>query len=477
MSCVALVSFVALLVTSCGEIPSAPRAVPTEPLLAPGQSAPGLTVTPASPTVLIGQSLTLTVTNANGSAINKNAVWTSSDTSIAIVVSTGTSTASVTGRRSGSVTIKAVSGNKSGTNTTTVVPVPVRSVTLTPDSARVQLGDSQQYSATPRDSAGDPLTGRVVDWSVTNASIATISGSGLATTLARGSTRVIATVEGVADTTWLIVEQTPSRIELAEESIIFDALGETRQLIANVYDSRNNLIPDAVVSWTSSDPAIATVNAGGVVTPVTNAQSAWTFVSASLGALADTATVTVYRWPTSVVASPDSMVLTELTPPGAVGGQFTAVMLDRNGFPIEGGWLLWESLDPGIATVDMDGSVVALANGEARVVAISFSGVQDTVRVIVSAPPADAEDGEPRLVAGASDSGTPWASRSSPTIAPPSAKTRESGIDSRGRVRSAFLGSGKASSRGGAEPRSEEHWFLFLRDSAAPRAKVFFGTL
>ena len=384
------VSLIAMmLAAACGESPSAPL-LTGDALVAKAPAAPGLTVTPATNTILVGQNLTLTVTNANGSAINKQATWTSSDTSVAVVVSTGISTARVTGRRIGTVTITAVSGNKNGTNTTTVVPVPVRSVTLAPDSARVQLGDSQQYTATPRDSAGNPLTGRVVTWSTTTASIATINSSGLATTHARGSTRVIATVEGHADTTWLIVEQTPSRIELAERSIIFDALGETKQLVANVYDGRNNLISDAMVSWTTSDAQIATVNATGAVAPVTHAQSAWTFVSASLGTLADTATVTVYRWPTSVIASPDTMFLTELTPPGAVGGQFTAVMNDRNGYSIEGGWLLWEVLDPGPVTVSMAGEVVANGNGQARVVAISFSGVTDTVLVIVNAPPPEA---------------------------------------------------------------------------------------
>ena len=406
MSREALGFIVGMLVVSCAEIPSAPE-IPNEALLAPGQSPQGLTVTPASTTILIGQSVTLTVSNANGSAINKKATWTSSDTSIAIVISTGISTGTVTGRRTGTVTITAVSSQKSGSNSTTVIPVPVRSVTLAPDSARVQLGDSQQYSATPRDSAGNPLAGRAVSWSVTNTSIATISSSGLATTHASGSTRVIATVEGIADTTWLIVEQTPSRIELVEESIIFDALGETKQLIANVYDSRNNLISDAVVSWASSDTQIATVDAGGLVTPRATGQSAWTFVEASIGALADSATVTVYRYPTSVIASPDSMVITELTPTGETSGQFTAVMYDRNGYPIEGGWLLWESLDTEIAQVTLEGGVVALANGHARIVAISFSGVQDTVLVIVDALSANDGPDAPRMIANSSDPGVP----------------------------------------------------------------------
>src|SRR6185503_20304734 len=106
----------ALLVASCGEIPTAasPK-VGNEALLAPAQSPQGLVVTPANPTILIGQSLTLTVKNANGSAINKTATWTSSNPSVASVVSTGTATARVTGLGAGSVTITAISQSKSGT--------------------------------------------------------------------------------------------------------------------------------------------------------------------------------------------------------------------------------------------------------------------------------------------------------------------------------------------------------------------------
>src|SRR5687768_18509696 len=63
MSRAALVSLVAILV-ACGETPTSPKVVPDEAPLAPGQSAPALVVTPANPTILIGQSLTFTVTHA-----------------------------------------------------------------------------------------------------------------------------------------------------------------------------------------------------------------------------------------------------------------------------------------------------------------------------------------------------------------------------------------------------------------------------
>lgn len=286
-----------------------------------------------------------------------------------------------------------------------MVPVPVRSVTLSPDSSVVELYDQVQYTAVPRDSAGNPLF-RVISWSVENFGVATINNNGLASSNGRGTTRVIATVEGVADTAWLTVQQTPARIQVFEKSIIFDALGETKQLIATVYDKKDYLIADAVVSWSTGDDTIATVDANGVVTPRATGQSGWTFIVASLGDLADSATVTVYRTPTSVVASPDSMLITELTPMGQTSGQFTAVMYDRNGFPITNGWLMWESLESQIVSVGtFDGSIVAHQNGQARIVAISFSGVQDTVLVTVAVPPEEASDA-PYMLSDAS--GPTW---------------------------------------------------------------------
>jgi hypothetical protein len=226
---------------------------------------------------------------------------------------------------------------------------------------------------------------------VTSPSVASINGNGLVTGLSVGTTQVIALVEGHADTTVLAVEQTPARIDLVEMSVIFDALGESKQLVANVYDKQDNLMPNAVVTWESDSVEIATVTSSGVLTPVTTAQYAWTFVSASIGSLADSATVTLYRHPTSVVASPDTMFVNQLSQPGEFAGQFTAAMYDRNGYVIEGGWLLFESLESQIASVSIEGHVSAHQNGEARIVAISFSGVHDTVLVIVNAPPPSPE--------------------------------------------------------------------------------------
>src|SRR5690242_803621 len=63
----------------------------------------------------------------------------------------------------------------------TVSTVSVASLTLSPTTAGILVGATQQFAVTPKDSAGNPLTGRVITWASNNTDVATVSTSGLAT--------------------------------------------------------------------------------------------------------------------------------------------------------------------------------------------------------------------------------------------------------------------------------------------------------
>jgi hypothetical protein len=58
----------------------------------------------------------------------------------------------------------------------------------------------------------------------------------------------------------------PTTITLNTTSLSFDALGQTQQLIPSVSDQRGDPLQEANVSWTSSDAAVASVSATGLVT-------------------------------------------------------------------------------------------------------------------------------------------------------------------------------------------------------------------
>jgi len=152
-------------------------------------------VSPASATVPVGQTLQLTGTpeDANGNPLSGRTIsWSSGSSAVAAVNGNGL----VTGVAAGAATITATSESKSGTAAITVTSVPVASVTVSPATVSLQPGQTQQLTATPNDASGNALSGRMVTWASGNTAVATVSGSGLVSGVAAGSTTITATSEG-----------------------------------------------------------------------------------------------------------------------------------------------------------------------------------------------------------------------------------------------------------------------------------------
>jgi uncharacterized protein YjdB len=80
------------------------------------------------------------------------------------------------------------------------------SITITPATADITLGESQQFTATGNFSAGGPenLTAQVI-WTSSNVNVATINADGLASTADKGTTTITATMNGVKETAVLTV--------------------------------------------------------------------------------------------------------------------------------------------------------------------------------------------------------------------------------------------------------------------------------
>src|SRR5947199_1335212 len=169
-----------------------------------------VTVSPASASVQAGQTVQLTATpkDAKGNALTGRTVtWASSNTSVGTVNASGL----VTGVVAGSTTITATSEGKSGTSavTVTAAPVPVASVTVSPATAAVFVGQTTQLTATPKDANGNTLTGRTITWASSPSSIAGVNGSGLAAGVAVGSATITATSEGKSGTSTITVTTPP----------------------------------------------------------------------------------------------------------------------------------------------------------------------------------------------------------------------------------------------------------------------------
>src|SRR5947207_1990748 len=145
-------------------------------------------ISPATTSLTVGQTVQLTATpkdSAGGTLTGSMVTWTSGNPSVATISGSGL----VAGVTAGSATITATSEGKSSTAALTVTSVrvaSVASVAVAPATASLTVGQTVQLTATAKDSAGGPLTGRTVMWSSSNTSVATVSGSGLVTSDAAG---------------------------------------------------------------------------------------------------------------------------------------------------------------------------------------------------------------------------------------------------------------------------------------------------
>ena len=177
----------------------------------PGARVATVEVTPPTATVPVGQTVQLTATpqdSTDAPLPDRPVTWTSDNPAIVSVDVNGLAT----GKTPGSATITATSEGKSGVSyiTVTEIPsVPVASVTVSPPTATVEVDQTVQLTATPKDANGSPLTGRTVTWSSSATAVANVNGSGLVTGRASGAATITATSEGQRGTAEVTVTARP----------------------------------------------------------------------------------------------------------------------------------------------------------------------------------------------------------------------------------------------------------------------------
>ena len=274
-----------------------------------------VSVTPATASVPAGGTVQLSATprDAAGTPLTGRPItWTTSAGAVATVSVGGL----VTGVAPGSATITATSEGKSGTAAVTVANVPVASVTVSPASASVAAGATVQLAATPKDSAGNTLTGRTITWASGNAAVATVSTAGLVTAKVAGSATITATSEGKSGTAAVTVANVPVASVTVSPASASVATGATVQLAATTKDSAGGVLTGRTITWASGNTAVATVTATGLVAGVTAGSATITATSEGKNG---TAGVTVTALP-----SPGTRAGYYVTPAGTSGGDGSA---------------------------------------------------------------------------------------------------------------------------------------------------------
>ena len=202
--------------------------------------------------------------------------------------------------------------------------------------------------------------------------------SGLVTAAGNGTATITASAGSASGSAVVTVMQSVASVEVSPSVDELTTLGQTVQLTAEAFDENGHAVAGAEFSWESSDAAVATVDAGGLVTAVAEGVAT---ITASEGEASGSAVVTVMQPVESVVVSPSDETI-------ALGNtlQLTAEAFDENGHAVAGAAFSWESSDAAVATVDAGGLVTGVAVGTATITA-SVGGAQGTAEITVGPNP------------------------------------------------------------------------------------------
>ncbi len=335
-----------------------------------------VTVSPANASIIAGGTtqLSATLRDGNGKKLSRsNVAWSSSNAEVATVSGTGL----VTGVTSGFAIITAESGGASATATITVLSTPASAVTVNLQSGSLSVGQTMQATAVTTDASGNVLTGRPIAWQSSNPSVATVNSSGLVTAIAVGNVMVSAIVDAVVGRASLsVVNAVPTSLSIVPASVSLNA-GQTTTLSARELDQSGKTIPNHKVTWSSSNPAVASLS-DSVVHAF--AQGSAT-ISASVDGLHATAAITVSATPAaSLTVSPTSLPLL-----AGSASQITATAKDASGNVLVNRAASWTSSNNAVAAVSPTGLVAGVGEGSATVTA-TVDGLVASTSVTVTAP-------------------------------------------------------------------------------------------
>lgn len=343
-------------------------------------------IVPSTATLTIGGTVALQgiAYDANGNTLGGRAfVWASSNPQIAKVDASGT----VTAVAAGTATVTGTSEGKTASATITVTIIPVASVTVTPGSAALTVGQSASLSATAIDANGNVLSGRPVAWSSANTSVATVSSLGLVTATGAGSTTISASVEGKSGAAQVVVtaplQPTPVASVTVSPATVSLAVGATATLSATVRDASGGTLSGRTVTWSTSASQVATVSSNGVVTAV--AAGTATITATSEGK-SGTAIITVQP-PAPAPVATVSISPATLSISRNQTATLTAQVLDANGNVLTGRTITWSSSNGTTASVTASGqSTVLSVHNHTGVVTITATceGVSGTAIITVT---------------------------------------------------------------------------------------------
>ena len=313
----------------------------------------------------IGKTLQLNATVSPSTATRKDITWSSSQSSVASVSSSGL----VTAVSEGTTKITATADGKKGECTVTVFKgfVAVSEVKLGKTEVTLYVGEEETLTASV---LPDNATDKTITWTSSDKSIASVE-SGKVKAVKKGDATITAKAGDKTAEAKIVVLAPVSGITLNKNRLDM-IIGETETLTATITPADAD--PKEPITWTTSDETIATVD-GGKVTAVKEGE-------ATVTATSDGKPATCIVKVDYIHVSEISLDITEKTLYVGETLNLTATVSPENSTykTVE-----WTSSDKSVATVDAEGKVDAIGKGTTTITA-KADGKEATCKLTVLAP-------------------------------------------------------------------------------------------
>ena len=327
-----------------------------------------------------GGSDKLVATLVPDNATDKSVSWTSSNTGVATVDQDGSVKAVAAG--SATITVTTHDGGKTATCAVTVKQaVRVTGVELGRSDLALLIGGSEKLNATVLpDNADD----KSVTWKSSDENIAAVDSEGNVKGVGVGTAKITVTTEDGGKTAECVVTVNPvvvTGVTLDRTEVTVEE-GKVVKLVATVLPDSAT---DKTVSWSTSNPDVATVDHNGIVKGVAAGTATITVTTTDGGKTATCAvTVTEHQ-----VVHVDSVTL-DKTKADVNVGKTVRIVPTVAPDNADDKSVTWKSSDEKIATVDKDGNVKGVAVGSATITATTVDGgYSASCAVTVSEAPAD----------------------------------------------------------------------------------------
>lgn len=320
--------------------------------------------------------------------------WTSSNTSVATVdnsgIATGISPGNTNITASYTSSTNVITSNICNLLVTITTPIGQLGSISIPSNLTLMIGlGFAPLMMIPRecsDTNGEKLSCPLLAWSSSNPSVATINSLGLIEAITAGTTTVVASANNIMSNQCTITVVNSSGGQLSTISIPTNKtirVGHSKLMFAKCQDTSGLIFRCGPLSWTVSDPLIASIDACGIITGIAEGTAN---VTASSGTIVSNVCTIVV---TSIIGCDDNG--DDGTPKlptnvkVGVNGQISLIATDNYGNMISNCLgMKWNSSDISVARVDQNGNITGISSGMATITAGIGNTPMATTTVVVS---------------------------------------------------------------------------------------------